>query len=275
MRRPNKFNTDAILKMLTDYPGHFVIGILGKQGVGHKTDGIDMYVTPERAILLDTEPVLSWTVLDKVLRSGSLGGLHPDLWLEMENLYNIIFMMSVCNIVLVVSDGPELDMDLLRLLQRAVMLKFNLPDFPLLTGQQDMHYYPDMVFVCNKCQKQEFTFKKYSHVDRILTECFEGSQLKTQGLVGLSDVLPLFKSSQHHANAFFLPDWSEKTQVESFDTLISALRDQVFAAPRRAGKKGQVSEKDWYRNAIKTFELVRKSDYISDYLQVVRKLRDA
>ncbi|KAG0184047.1 hypothetical protein DFQ28_000225, partial [Apophysomyces sp. BC1034] len=51
---------------------------------GHKTDGIDMYVTPERTILLDTEPTLSWSVLDKSLRSGALDGLHPDLWLEME-----------------------------------------------------------------------------------------------------------------------------------------------------------------------------------------------
>lgn len=33
--------------------------------------------------------------------------------------------------------------------------------------------------------------------------------------------------------------------VESFQTLVSGLSDQVSAAPRRLGKKGQVSEKDW------------------------------
>ncbi|KAK4510329.1 uncharacterized protein ATC70_004759 [Mucor velutinosus] len=300
LRRPNKFNADTILKHLTDYPGHFVIGIIGKQGVGkstilshftqdtkhafpsqdnaqflyqgHKTEGIDMYITPERAILLDTEPILSWTILDDALRHGSLGGLHPDVWLEMESLYSIIFLMSVCNSVLVVNDSPEIDLDVLKLIQRAEMLKFCIPDFPLLVGQQDMHHYPDIVFVCNKCQKNEFTYRNYSALQAILTSLFETSQLKTRGLVSLGDVLPLYKTNQENeANLFFLP---QQDDIDSLQDLVSALRDQVIAGPRRPGKKGQVSEKDWFKNAIKTFEVVRKSDYIMEYLQVVRKLRD-
>ncbi|OAD08373.1 hypothetical protein MUCCIDRAFT_158586 [Mucor lusitanicus CBS 277.49] len=300
-RRSSKFNADTILKHLTDYPGHFVIGIIGKQGVGkstilshftqdpehafpsqdneqflyqgHKTDGIDMYITPERAILLDTEPILSWTLLDNALGHGSLGGLHPDVWLEMESLYNMIFLISVCNSVLVVNDGPEMDMDVLRLIQRAEMLKFCIPDFPLLVGQQDMHHYPDIVFVCNKCHKNEFTYRNYNALQAILTSFFETSQLKTRGLVSLGDVLPLYKTGQaSEANLFFLP---QQDDIDSLHDLVSALRDQVIAGPRRPGKKGQVSEKDWFRNAIKTYEVVRKSEYIMEYLQVVRKLRDA
>ncbi|KAL9550239.1 hypothetical protein MBANPS3_004824 [Mucor bainieri] len=297
-RRPNKFNADAILKTLTDYPGHFVIGIIGKQGVGkstilshftqdpehafpnqdndqflyqgHKTNGIDMYMTPERAILLDTEPILSWTVLDTALGQGSLGGLHPDVWLEMESLYNLIFLMSVCNSVLVVNDGPEMDMDVLKLIQRAEMLKFCIPDFPLLVGQQqDMHHYPEMVFVCNKCQKSEFTYRNYSALQAVLTSFFETSQLKTRGLVSLGDILPLYKTSQaNETNLFFLP---QQDDIDSLQDLVSALRDQVLAGPRRPGKKGQVSEKDWFRNAIKTYDVVRKSDYINEYLQVVQR----
>ncbi|KAI7891567.1 uncharacterized protein EV154DRAFT_507766 [Mucor mucedo] len=298
MRRPNKFNSEAILKNLTDHPGHFVIGIIGKQGIGkstilshfapdpertfptqstddfllqgHKTEGIDMYITPERAILLDTEPICSWTVLDEVLRNG-MNGLQPDIWLEMESLYNIIFLFSVCNVILVVNDGPDIDMDLLQLVQRAEMLKFCIPDFPLLVrDQQDMQYYPDIVFVCNKCTVDEFTFKRYKDLQLILTSFFEKSQLKTQGLVSLGNVLPLFKHTG--SNLFFLP---QDDGVESFDVLVLALRDQVLATPRKSGRKGQVSEKDWYRNAVKTFEIVRKSEYINEYLQVVRKLRDS
>jgi protein SMG9 len=141
-----------------------------------------MHITPERAILLDTEPVSSWTILDQVLRNGTLGGLHPDLWLEMESIYNVIFMFSVCNVVLVVNDGPDVDMDLLQLVQRAEMLKFCIPDFPqLVREQQDMHYYPDIVFVCNKCSVNEFTWKKYSDLQIVLQSLFENSQLKTQG----------------------------------------------------------------------------------------------
>lgn len=304
LRRPNKFNADTV-KNLTDHPGHFVIGIIGKQGVGkstilshfgvdannafatqpndqfllegHKTNGIDMYITPERAILLDTEPICCWTVLDDVLRNGTMGGLHPDLWLEMESLYNMIYMLSVCNVVLIVSDGPHLDNDLLQLVQRAEMLKFCIPDFPLLVREQDMHYYPDIVFVANRCTPEDFTWRNYNDLQGLLNSFFEKSQLKTRGVVSLENVLPLFRSDESkESNLFFLPDREgDEGNVESFDVLMAALRDQVLAAPRRAGKKSQVSEKDWYRNAVKIFEVIRKSDYITEYLQVMRKLRDS
>ncbi|KAI9473676.1 MAG: hypothetical protein EXX96DRAFT_578899 [Benjaminiella poitrasii] len=302
MRRPNRFNTDAILKNLSDHPGHFVIGVIGKQGVGkstllshftqnaehifptqendyflyegHKTDGIDMYITPERAILLDTEPLQSWTVLDNVLRHGSLGGLHADLWLEMETIYTIIFLMSVCNILLVVTEGTEIDLDLLRLIQRAEVLKFNIPDFPLLSANQhDMNYYPDIAFICNKCRSDEFTWKTWVDLQNNLSSFFVDSQLKTRELLSLGNILPSFKYDRDESNLFFLPMKGDE-QVESFHVLMDVLRDQVLAGPRRPGRKGQLSEKEWYYNALKLFELVRKSDYINDYLQIVRKLRD-
>lgn len=191
---------------------------------GHKTDGIDMYITPERAILLDTEPILSWTILDNVLRNGSLGGLHPDVWLEMESLYNIIFMMSVCNIVLVVNDGPKIDMDVLKLIQRAEMLKFSIPDFPLLVGQQDMHHYPDIVFVCNKCQTNEFKYRNYSALQAILTSFFEKSQLKTRGKrrrndsVNMSSKQPCRTRESRQCTAFVSNEPRERSQSLLFTT---------------------------------------------------------
>ncbi|EIE83039.1 hypothetical protein RO3G_07744 [Rhizopus delemar RA 99-880] len=245
LRRPGKFNTEGILKVnLADYPGHFVIGIVGKQGVGHRTEGIDMYVTPERAILLDTEPLLSWTVLEKVLRNESLEGLNPDVYLEMD------------------------------LLQRAELLKFNIPEYPLLAGHQDINYYPDIVFVCNKCKSQDFTWEKYMDLQVSLGILFKESELKTNGLIHFNHILPSFYDS-NGSNVFLLPDQIDEKQIESFNTLASTLRNQVLSAPRKIGKKGQVSEKDWLRNAVKIYELVHKSDYMNEYLQIIRKLRDS
>ncbi|SAL95915.1 hypothetical protein [Absidia glauca] len=197
-RRNEQFNVEAITKILTDSPGHYVVGVVGNQGVGkssilssfteqpdvtfaaqpndlflslgHKTSGIDMHVCPERMILLDTEPIMCWTVLEKALRYHSTDGTHPDLWLEMDALYNLVFLLSVCNVVIVVSDGTELDINMIRCLQRAEMLKFQLPDFPLIPpnnlgqAQQDMNYYPDIVFVCNKCQPDDFTLTSKTNV---------------------------------------------------------------------------------------------------------------
>ncbi|KAI8974737.1 hypothetical protein BDB01DRAFT_806294 [Pilobolus umbonatus] len=295
----NKFNTESVLKKLSDHPGHFVIGIIGKQGVGkstllshftqqpdnafstqscddfleegHQTVGIDMYITPERAILLDTEPILCWTVLEKAL-DGSLDGLHPDLWLEMEAIYQILFLYSICNVVIVTTEGAEIDMNVLLLLQRAEMLKFNIPEFPLLTGHQETNVYPELVFVCNKCTRDEFEWRHYETLQSVLHSFFESSQLKTEGLISLSEVLLLFKRT-HPVNLFFLPDQQDKS-IESFEVLVHALRDQVLAIPRKTGRRGQVSEKDWFRNAIKIHELIHKSDYITEYLHMVKKLRD-
>ncbi|KAI7879012.1 hypothetical protein K492DRAFT_208571 [Lichtheimia hyalospora FSU 10163] len=326
-RRHGRMSSDAVIKLLGDHPGHFVVGVVGKQGVGkstvlsylthqpfnafsiqsiesvaysrHQTVGIDVFITPERTILLDTEPILSCSVLDEALRSTSMDGLHPELWLERESLYNLVFMLSVCNVVLVVSEGMQLDVAMLRYLKRAELLKFSLPDFPLIPAatfgqtQPDMNYYPDIVFVCNKCRDWELQWQEYRDMQALLGNIFADSNLKTSGLVSFSNVLPAFKLSHNgpEQNLFLLPYDPNHEQtparnlpkdiwnvyddalcgVESFQTLASGLREQISAAPRRLGKKGQVSEKDWYKNAIKLYELVRKSEYISDYIRVAMK----
>ncbi|ORZ24668.1 hypothetical protein BCR42DRAFT_403419 [Absidia repens] len=321
-RRNEQFNLEGITKALTDNPGHFVVGVIGQQGVGkstllssfterptdafpsqpnnlflshgHKTSGIDMHICPERMILLDTEPIMCWTVLEKALRHHSTDGLLPDMWLEMDALYNLVFMLSVCNVVIVVSAGTNLDMDLMHCLQRAEMLKFQLPDFPLIPpgnfGQahHDMNYYPDIVFVCNKCQSDDFTRIRFESVITVLQNSFGKSQLQIRGVGSLGKILPAYKQSNNdreNLNLYFLPYNSQLVSsstiptgqvkwTESFELLVTNLRDHIMAAPRRTGKKGQISEREWFRNAVKLYELVRNSEYIADYLKNMRKLRD-
>jgi hypothetical protein len=157
-------------------------------------------------------------------------------------------------VVLVVMDGPEVDADILKLLQRVEILKlspqhsdFNYnPDI----GKQkcscliECHSYPHhLVFVCNKLKKKDYTWENYANVQTSLKGFFEKSQLKTKGLISLGTVLPSFQYEDGQ-NLFFLTDM-EDDKVESFQVLMSGLRDQVIAAPRRATKKGQISEKEW------------------------------
>ncbi|KAI8072703.1 hypothetical protein BC940DRAFT_232810, partial [Gongronella butleri] len=261
LRRPDQFQPEAILKVLSDHPGHFVIGVVGTQGVGnndlflthgHKTSGMDMYVCPERVILLDTEPLLCWSVLERTLRHSPLNGTLPDAWLEMECV------------------------------RRAELLKFRLPDFPLLPpagqfGAPDLHYYPDMVFVCNKCDHADWTRARYQQTQAMLHHVFHDTQLKIQGIGSLGSVLPGFHDTRADAppelNLFFLPCKGD-TQLASYDVLVRAVRDRVVAAPRRRGKKNHLSEKEWFKNAVKLYELVLQSDYILEYSKTLRKLRD-
>ncbi|KAI9497497.1 hypothetical protein BDB00DRAFT_920999, partial [Zychaea mexicana] len=256
---------------LGEAPGHFVVGVVGQQGVGKSTtSGIDILVSPEHTVLLDTEPLLSASILDETLRTGSTEGLHPEVWLE-------------------------IDTAIIKLLRRAEMMKFNIPDFPLIPPanfgqtQVDTSYYADIVFACNKCRDWEFQWRKYEDMQLILHETFSDSKLKTSGLVSLGKVLPAFEGVGNTENLFFLPYspddavpkkehdiWNvydrSTSGIESFDTLMQALREQVVAAPRRQGKKGQVSEKEWYRNAIKIHELIRKSEYIAEFIKTAMKM---
>ncbi|KAI7865900.1 hypothetical protein BDF14DRAFT_1819129 [Spinellus fusiger] len=304
-RRNTKFQIESVLKYLGDYPGHFVMGVVGRQGVGkstllssfmqasaeefpvqsnsallyegHKTLGIDMHITPERIILLDTEPLLSWSSMDKTLKAGGFEGLPPDVWLEMECIYQLAFMLSVCNVVMVVLEGAAVDTSLLQNIRKAEILKSNLQDFPLIPLSNlpsDPHTSSNIVFVGNKCQDVDFTWQHYEEAQSIIKSIFSNSSLKTSGLVSLGHTLPFFELSDP-CNLYYLPQIHPTSSIESFEVLVTALRDQMMAAPRRSGKRGQLSEKEWFRNAVKTYELIRKSEPMVEYAKLLKKLRES
>ncbi|KAG2178741.1 hypothetical protein INT43_001587 [Umbelopsis isabellina] len=313
MNESEEFRTEATLRALADYPGHFVVGIIGKQGVGkstilssfaeqpdktfntqkpakifdHQTTGIDMYVTSERIILLDTQPVLSWSVIEQTLRHGSTDGLSSDIWRDLKTLHSIMFMLSVSDVVLVVSEGAEADLDTIRCLKRADMLKHGLPEFPLISPEKlgfsrpDIHLQPQVVFVNNKCQDLQFSQLTYDRNIQLLQSMLSDSRIEWQGLISFASALPRFKRSPNRPNLFLLPYTSNLTSkdeededLESLDDLLRQFRNQVFAAPRKSGKRGQISERDWFRNAVKTYDLILRSDLISEYLRTLRRIKN-
>ena len=95
---------------------------------GHQTSGVDAVLTGERLLLLDTQPLLSPSVM------VSLGAAplpaeaqSAENLLELHSLRLCMLMLSVCHYVLVVHD-VALDARLLRLLRCAQMLRSRLPD---------------------------------------------------------------------------------------------------------------------------------------------------
>ncbi|KAG9293999.1 hypothetical protein G9A89_019337 [Geosiphon pyriformis] len=258
------FLNENVTKILSDYPGHFIVGVCGPQGAGkstlisalcqdpsngfpvqtnealnlasHETSGVDIHVTPERIILLDTQPIFSLSILERALRNDYISDhILPETWLEMQSLQLVIFLLSVCNVVLTVTES--MDFNTWDFLKKAEMLKYRIPEFPSLPSlapvDGSIEYYPDVVLVCNKTSSADFTAIKY-----------ESYSLKY--LDG--------------------PD--------NFATLANSLRNQIFEVPKKIGKKGQVSEKEWLRGALKSWEMIRKSDFIVDYCKMSQKLRD-
>ncbi|CAO3677308.1 unnamed protein product [Umbelopsis vinacea] len=307
-----EFRIDAALRALADYPGHFVVGVVGKQGVGkstilssfaehpentfkstpsekpfdHQTTGIDMYVTAERIILLDTQPVLSWSVLEHTLRHGTTDGLPGDIWRDLKSLQSIMLLLAISDVVLVVSEGAEADFEMLRCLKRADMLKHGIPEFPLIPSEKlglsrpEINVQPQIVFVNNKCQELEFCQQVYDRNTLLLKSMLSDSKLEWQGLISFSNALPRFKKYVNLPNLFLLPytmqnkNNVEEDGLECFDDLVRHLRNQVFAATRKSGKRGQISERDWFRNAVKTYDLILKSELVSEYLKTLRRIKN-
>eukprot|EP00466_Bigelowiella_natans_P019174 jgi/Bigna1/68089/fgenesh1_pg.5_\ len=97
-------------------------------GCRHCTEGIQAYVTEERVVLLDTQPVLSASVLAKMIEedvpcpaSSSISTLF-----DFHALQQVVFLMCVCHVVLVCATFDDERLPLWRLLETAEMLKGTL-----------------------------------------------------------------------------------------------------------------------------------------------------
>ncbi|KAJ3091498.1 smg-9, nonsense mediated mRNA decay factor [Quaeritorhiza haematococci] len=190
-----RMHPEPALKFLNEQPGCFIVGVLGRRGVGkstimsalassfekshgddgdifpmhakgpsmsgpHVTTGIDLYVTPERVVFLDTMPIFAQSVLDRYKKdrdretggpivvgsssasgTGGNGGLsatastvgapsalpdsimkRPHTWLEIHATMLTMFLFSVCHVLVVVSDEPA-DEELWAFLRRVERFK--------------------------------------------------------------------------------------------------------------------------------------------------------
>ena len=91
--------------------------------------GVQAFVTAERTILLDVQPLLSSSVLDKNINADKkhLGNdfKYYENYIEMQSIELACFILSVCNVVLIAEDW-FVDPNLFRLLQTAEMLMPNM-----------------------------------------------------------------------------------------------------------------------------------------------------
>jgi len=177
---------------LQDTDGFVVIGAIGREKVGKSTllsllggnqfidedrlmifpaassnsskitRGIDIYLTNEHTILLDTQPLLSSQLHQNQLLQTSIGNSAAHLWqqqidprtmfvdniLELQTLEIIAFILAVCHVVLVVEDQFA-DPYLYRLIQLAEILR---PVLKSKTNEILRAHSPHLVFILNKCQ---------------------------------------------------------------------------------------------------------------------------
>ncbi|KAH8943091.1 hypothetical protein BDL97_13G031000 [Sphagnum fallax] len=212
----------AFLPLLSaDNTDFTVFGVIGAPGVGkstilnelygfdgttsamarHCSVGIELRMSVEQFILLDTQPVFSPSVLADIMwPDGSssisvVGGdpMSAELAHELMGLQLGMFLCSVCHIVLVVTEGVH-DINLRRLMQTVEMLKQGISDpsisltssnshaqyswGPAIPGDRDngdsMHdeqpdFFADTVFLHTKLRESECSLSEIQHLENTLS----------------------------------------------------------------------------------------------------------
>lgn len=124
------------------------------------TEGIQMYITGNRTILLDCSPVLCNPYMKKECVQS-----------EIDDMKMLIFLMSVCHLLIVVQD-ELVNLNLLRLLHCAEMMK------PNLDKEATEEYYPHVMFIKNMTDSRDFSLDAKNQMDVIYKKFFQLSKLK-------------------------------------------------------------------------------------------------
>ncbi|XP_022104074.1 protein SMG9-like isoform X2 [Acanthaster planci] len=321
---------DNGMELLLDQTDFLVVGVLGLQGSGkstlmsmlagnkpsdqqssfifkpqakeirnqsmHQTMGVDFFVTNERVMLLDTQPVLSSSVMDHLLSHEK--SLPPDMTSaeichEIQSLQLAAFLFTVCHVVLVVQDW-FLDMNLIEFIKRAEMLKPPTPaPTPAMEGtssEDTEDFFPNIVFVLNKARQEDFQLTVVQSMHQTIDRLFKDSKLTFQGTASLSHtkLLPGLNSKNLplDINLCILPHLGATTPDNlstddqsillsllpvsyqghpSIDLLVKSFRNQIYGAARNSLTHTSLTEKNWFHYAARMWETIRKSTLMSEF----------
>ncbi|XP_043936492.1 protein SMG9 isoform X2 [Protopterus annectens] len=273
-----------------------------RERAGNQTSGIDFFITQERIIFLDTQPILSPSVLDHLINNDrklppeySL----PHTYVEMQSLQVAAFLFTVCHVVIVAQDWFT-DLNLYRFLQTAEMLKPSTPspshEHSGSSGSDEgTEYYPHVVFLQNKAKREDFCPRNLKQMHVVIDKLMMHSRLKYKGILSMLDckVFPGLSSDylDSEVNLFLLPvmesDGEENilragaggTPVfsllpgykghPSFQSLVSKMRSQVMSMPRPQLSHTILTEKNWFHYAARIWDGVKKSSALSEYSRLL------
>ena len=326
--------SDGGIEMLQEQTDFLVVGVLGMQGVGkstvlsllagnqlgdapkslifrpqtadvreragHMTSGIDMAVTSERLVLLDTQPILSPSLLEQHHERKNSSEYSGSVTIETQSLQIAAFLLTICHVVIVVQDWFT-DSNIFKFLQVAEMLKPVTPPPAHDTSGGVKHSSSDLqpviVFIHNKMESNMFNVRALSSMNEIMLNFVNFSDLHCKGQFSLSDTnlfpgLSLLISPDDEVNAFILPDINDtENEEEKSDVMKKSydLSDQHFLSlPRYVGRPNTVllencfrkmmhsvyrhpithqplTEKNWFHYAARTWDALRKSQLVSEY----------
>ncbi|TNN02427.1 protein SMG9 [Takifugu rubripes] len=327
---------DSAMEYLRDQTDMLVVGVIGLQGAGKSTvmsllsantpeedqrayvfraqtqeikerggnqsTGIDFFITQERVIFLDTQPILSPSILDHLINNDrKLPPEYnlPHTYVEMQSLQIAAFLFTVCHVVIVVQDWFT-DLNLYRFLQTAEMCKPSTPsashDSTGSSGSDDgAEYYPHIVFIQNKAGLDDFCPRNLKNMHMVVDKLMAHSHLKYKGTLSMLDCNIFPGLGQDYltteVNMFLLPvqendsdDGLTKAAPgtyplfsllpgykghPAFSTLVHKLRSRILAMPRCQLSHTILTEKNWFHYAARIWDGVKKSSALSEYSRLL------
>ncbi|XP_050840488.1 nonsense-mediated mRNA decay factor SMG9 isoform X4 [Serinus canaria] len=243
---------------------------------GAQTGGIDLFVTQERVLFLDTQPILSPAHLDHLINNDRK--LPPEFalphaYVETQSLQIAAFLFTVCHVVLLVQDWFT-DLGLYRFLQTAEMVKPPTPspshDSSGAGPEEPSEYYPHLVFVQTRAPPESFSPRRLGQMQRVLGRLMAHSRLKYRGSLSMRELLPSPPGAppappEPEVNLFLLPPLEEEPEDAlprggggalfpalppfrgrgGLGGLLARLRGRVLAAARSQLSHSLLTERNW------------------------------
>ncbi|XP_078511624.1 nonsense-mediated mRNA decay factor SMG9 isoform X1 [Lissotriton helveticus] len=271
-----------------------------KERAGNQTSGIDFFITQERIIFLDTQPVLSPAILDHLINNDrKLPPEYnlPHTYVEMQSLQIAAFLFTVCHVVIVVQDWFT-DLNLYRFLQTAEMLKPSTPspshESSSSGGDDGSEYYPQVVFLQNKAKREDFCPRNLKQMHTVIDKLMMHSHLRYKGTLSMLDcnVFPGLPHSflECEVNLFLIPGMDSDNDEAisrastgvplfsmlpgykghpSFQSLINKLRSQIMSMSRPQLSHTILTEKNWFHYAARIWDGVKKSSALAEYSRLL------
>lgn len=168
------------------------------------TEGIQAYITKHRTIFLDCSPVLC----NPYKKDGILN--------ELDDLKMLIFLLSICNLLIVVDDSG-FNMHLMRLIQMAENMKVDLFEKDL----NDFRFSPNILICKNKCQNRDFLAESQQRSIQLYKGFFNGSNLKlTIPYANRKSDYSIVWNDDEPLNIFYFPMINDKSEFFFFFFLI-------------------------------------------------------
>lgn len=157
-------DNDKVNKLLKGRAGIFTMRNQSKDPLSNmpSTEGIQMYITRHRTIFLDCSPLLCNPYKKEAIFN------------ELDDLKMLIFLLTVCNSLILVEDNG-FNMHLMRLLLSAESMKIDVYENDL----NERRHSPNILIFKNKCRNRDFTIEakqRTSHLYRGFFEC-SGSKM--------------------------------------------------------------------------------------------------